>query len=229
MSITYPAHYKDQFGSESTTIIDDDYRAIRMNLRGVEFSGGYFSLSTTSEINSVATQGFQFFEDKLCAYSLDFELPITIVSKGRDLEANLRVKLECGKPVASTVWHRRADGRVEKEIERIDKHTVSFEIELERNIYRFDSQYGGFETPLIKLEKQFPPETYMKICLNCKFSEYSSVAAGPIRCFRNAKSELEQATDKWDFLELWIEKGIDTHETYLCPEFEKREKYSLGL
>src|SRR5204863_8982127 len=123
-------------------IVDDDYHAIRMNLRGVEFSGGYFSLSTTSEINSVAPQGFQFFEDKLCAYSLDFELPITVVSKGIDLEANLRVQLECGSPIASTgwtVWHRRADGKVEEERERIDKHTVSFEIELERNIYKFDS------------------------------------------------------------------------------------------
>jgi len=226
MSITYPAQYKDQLGTESTIIIDDN-RSIKLSLRGVEFSGAYFSLSVASETNQDLTKFFHFFEDELCGYSLDFELPIIATSMGKEIETKLRIKMECGQPVEATgwtVWKHQKDGRIEKETERIDSHSVSFEIKIEGKTYTVSHPHSGFETPLIELSKQFPTDVYLKICLNCMFSEYppNILGGAGLRCFRNAKNELKQVNQvkgNSGFLTLWIEKGLDVDETYFCTEF----------
>ena len=232
MPIIYPAQYKDRFGTESTIIIDDN-RSIKLTLRGIEFSGGYFSLSVVSGANPDLTKPFYFFEDELCAYSLDFELPIIVINKGKEIETKLRTRMECGQPIESTGWtvHKRyKDGRTEKETERIDSYSVSFEIEIEDKIYKVSHPHGGFETPLIELSKQFPSEVYLKICLNCMLSEYppNILGGAGLRCFKNAKNELKQVNQvkgNNGFLTLWIEKGLDVDETYFCTEFERRPPF----
>ena len=229
MSVTYPAIYKDQFRSESVTILDDG-RAVKLSLRGVEFSGGYFSLTPPSNQSSALAETFHLFEGELCDYSLEFDLPIIVVNNGKELETTARVHLECGKPVESTGWtvsRKYKDGRIEQEKERIDSHSVSLKIEIDQKIYRVSNLYSDFETPLIELSKQFPPEVYLKVCLNCRLSEYPpNIVNSGLRCFKNAKSEFKQVKeDKWAFIELYTEKGIVIDETYVCSEFEKRPPF----
>jgi hypothetical protein len=226
MLLSYPAHYKDEFGIEETVIFDDG-DVIRMTLRGFEFSGDFYSLSISSKSYDKARNLFTFFEDEICGYAIDFQIPVGVVTNNDELQALLHAHVEYGKPVdvRDRNLFRERNGVTTKINQRIDRRSLRLEIEHQGKTYRSDGQSGDFETQLNQLNTQFPPSVYLKICLNCGLSDYPPSIASGLRCFRNVKGEFRQTKDKWEFLKLWDEKGLIIRETYLCPEFEERKPH----
>jgi hypothetical protein len=238
MTINYSALYTDEFGTEPTTIFDDG-NVWKMSLRGIEFSGGLFSLRAST--NDIPGGLFNFFEDEICGYpiicgySIDYQIPVQVISDNKELQTILHTHIECGKPVDASnrklIINRNG---IETKISRwIDQRDLSLEIQFEGITYKSSRQNNGnsFDSRLNELSKQFTPSVYLKICENCGLSEYppNLIGVSQLRCFRNAKNEFRQVIDNWTnnwaFIDLWLEKGIDVNHTYLCPEFEKRKPY----
>jgi len=85
------------------------------------------------------------------------------------------------------------------------------------------------EGALIALQKQLPPNIYLKTCLSCKFSNYSPFGNGmfgSIYCFKNIKEKLTQLNDKTDLLHIWTKEAMDNgdifsvQETFDCKEHQ---------
>ena len=110
---------------------------------------------------------------------------------------------------------------------QVTQEALKLEIEYQGKTYKSSGKNSDFEKQLKELENELPSDVYLKICFNCRLSEYppNIVNSSKLRCFKNAKSEFKKIKDKWAFIELWTEKGIDVDETYLCPEFEKRPPF----
>ena len=70
-----------------------------------------------------------------------------------------------------------------------------------------------------------PDGVFMKICVNCLYSDYSPHGHGLfgwMMCFRNLKAEYLKVTSKAEFWSVHNRYDRLVQETYICPEFARR-------
>jgi hypothetical protein len=93
------------------------------------------------------------------------------------------------------------------------------------NLISSGTSCGCFRDELLDLQKQLPPDTYLKTCINCAFSDYSPAGHGcfgGLACFRDNKAGYAAVASKWDLFRIWNSMTEFVQETHVCPEFERR-------
>lgn len=203
----YPTTYRDRLGPV-TTSIHDDGGSLHIMLRGVAFSGPDFDALSPERPLSEDERGlFVLSHDDLCACSLSWSMPLTILANGDDLAAELHAELELGDPTAG--------GGITAE--RLTLRLVSA-------VGEFVSRglSGWFEGELLEIQAQLPPGCALKSCMTCAHSDYSPYGHGlwgSMACFRDNKEAYGKVRSKSDLFAIWDEMTAYVPETFLCPEF----------
>lgn len=207
----YPAKYTDKHGEFETTI-RNDWKNLRMTVRGVEFSGSSFD-GLYPEKDSIISEleTFTFAQECLCDCKISYEMPIEIITGDKVIIGNLAVQIELGEPNEKG-WTEQDD--------------IVLNLSYEGKTFRSDGKSQWFEDELLDIQKQLPENHYLKYCFGCDFSDYSIYGHGffgSMLCYKNIKEEYKKVTDKDEFMEIMDKSIEDVQETYLCPEFEVRK------
>lgn len=234
MAVGYFTQYTDEFGTETTTIVNDG-KIMSMTLREVEFAGyNFHAFRISSVADSSKRKLFNLFVDELCGYSIDCQIPIWLVSKNEELQTLLRAHIEYGKPLEDHSAFGRQDRTNLGVSQYIDLEILKLEISYQGQTYESGGKksYSTFDEQLAELRDSLPADVYLKTCWNCAFSDYlpsGSGYFGNLGCFRNVKNEYKQVKDKRALMLLWKNRAEDVQEIQLCPEFEKRHLGIGGL
>ena len=173
---TYPARYKDRFGVEQTTILNDG-EALTMVVRGVRFQGNDFDGFEPQDVSDPAqVSSFTFLHGSLCFCTIEADIPVPVVTPTGIVNGLLTFELELGKPLPTN----QMDGERLKLCLTVNEQTFSS-----------DGKTGWFEDEMLDLQRKLPPGTFMKACINCAFSDYSPYGHGlfgNLICFRANKS-----------------------------------------
>lgn len=215
MTAVYPARYQDRFGAETTTIFNDG-ETLTMVVRGIQFQGKDFDrfepkdTADTSQLSS-----FSFTQGSLCSCVINADIAVPVVTPSGIVDGLLTFELELGEPLST--------GRIGGE---------RLKLRLTTNQQSFCSQgkTGWFEGEMLDLQSQLPTGTFMKVCFNCAFSDYSPYGHGlfgNMICFRANKTGYLTMPSGEDFEKDHYFAVMETvsemvQETYLCPEFERR-------
>ncbi len=206
----YPARYQDAHGSEHTTISNDG-SCLRMVVRGVAWRGRDFDrfapeAGTPDEL--LAT--FTLAGGELCQCELACEIPAVVVGPGGASTGTLTVALTLGRPSPRG---------------GIDEVTLRIVLTWAEGRAEGTGASGWFEDELLEIQRQLPPDVYLRSCLNCQYSDYSPGGHGlfgDLLCFRNAKDAYAQVRSKetfWPVLRL-AERSVQ--ETDHCDQFARR-------
>lgn len=213
MQNTYPARYSDKFGEEVTTVQNDGNK-FRMTVRGVNFVGNCFNYFDKPEnIKEDKILQFNFFKDELCGYSLEFDVPVVVVSNKRQVESVLTIHFEYGEP---------------EDNKKIVHELLQLKLAFEGKSYKSHGRvgYDTIDEQLWSLKLKLPPEIYIEICWYCVFSDYvpgGSGFFGNLACFRQCKDEYLDVKTKQDLFRVLADKRHEfVQEIHLCPEFELR-------
>ena len=79
---------------------------------------------------------------------------------------------------------------------------------------------------MLDLQRQLPAGSYLRACITCAYSDYSpggNGLFGGLACFRGHKAEYLAVRSKRDLLDIWDKRTGFVQETYLCPEFDRRQ------
>lgn len=206
----YPTIYRDKFGEETTTI-DNDGRELRMIVRGVEFRGTDFDgLQPTGTQDISEPTCFTLQNGDLCSCVIDCQIPVQI-SEAQTTEGILEVHLELGDPEPTG---------------GIDREYLLLKLRLGQRCHVSSGGSGWFEDELLDMQKQLPEGVFIKTCINCAFSDYSPLGHGlfgNLACFRDNKEGYRSVRTKADIFRVWKTMTEYVQETYICPEFEKRQ------
>lgn len=206
----YPAKYIDNNGEVETTI-RNDYKTLRMNLRGVEFSGESFTGLDTKGTDSSALANFTFAQECLCDCKISYEMPIDIIAENNLILGNLAVQIELGKPNEKG-WSERDD--------------VILVLSYDDKTFRSNGTSEWFEDELLDIQNQLPANHKLKCCFGCIYSDYSVYGHGffgDLMCYRNIKEDYKQVSDKRQFMKIMENFTAYVQETYICEEFEVRK------
>lgn len=212
----YPAVYQDDFG-KVPTIIYNDGTQLRMNLRGVDFVGIMIDdFEPCSSQETPDLQTFTFFDTKyLCGFTLEWDMPLSVMVNNERHQATLHVHFELGHPLPNGSLDR-----VGRQLAlRVADHTFCSK----------GNDMSDFGNELADIYRQLPENIYPEICFFCAFSDYFPVAAGEfgtLCCFRKAKQEYLATVSPRATHKLFSLFGKNLHEqvqeTYHCAEFERR-------
>jgi hypothetical protein len=214
--------YKDKHGEEQTNI-NNNGETLSLVLRGVTFQGSDFDgLEPVGSYEPEQLSSFTFAMGDLCDCTLDVEIPITIAT--RELHAE-----EAGVALREST----AEGLLRAHIDLgsptpkggITHEALQLSILLKEKTFVSQGRSGWFEDELLELQRQLPAGTYLKICFQCAFSDYSPFGHGlfgGLACFRGQKQKYQAIQKKQQLLELWESMTEFVQETHLCPEFERR-------
>jgi hypothetical protein len=209
MHAVYPAKYKDRFGVEQTSILNDG-KTLSMAVRGVEFRGSdWDSLEPSGQVFSVEHL-FVLQRGSLCSCKIEVEMPIPVVVSDKTENGTLEIELALGDPLPNG---------------SLDKETLLLRLRLGHQVFSSSGQSGWFEDEMLDLQRKLPGGTLMKACINCAFSDYSPYGHGlfgGLACFRGNKAGYRGVTSKGGLFKIWDTMTEFVQETYLCPEFEKR-------
>lgn len=207
----YPAKYSDNNGEEITTI-RNDWKVLRMNVRGIEFCGNDFdSFYIEEENDNSKLDTFTFAQDCLCDCKISFEMPLEIIVEEETIIGVLSVFIELGKPNEKG-W--------------TDRNDVLLVLKYQNKVFRSKGTSEWFEDELLDIQKQLPQNHNLKCCFGCAFSDYSVYGHsffGSMMCFRNIKEVYKKIFDKKAFMEIMENHVGWVQETYLCEEFEIRK------
>lgn len=207
----YPATWSDPNGTVSTSISNDGAE-LRMSVRGVEFAGRDFeSFSPVEGTPPDRLAGFSIHHGCLCSYRLKWRMPIPVRIDARTVVGGLWVGLVVGDP--------GPNGSL------VGGH---LQIALDYGGFWFQGSgtSGWFESELLEIREQLPAGTHLLACIDCLYSDYSPYGSGmfgSMMCFRNLKEEYLRVSTKDELFEIHDRYDRTVQETYLCPEFEKRE------
>lgn len=212
MIAKYPAIYRDEFGEE-TVAIENDGKTLSLVLRGKEFRGRNFhSFGISDETHLSENPSFNLCLGDLCSYSIDFDIPVILVSNGAEEQIHLHVHIEYGKCDAQN---------------KVNHEVLRLAIEHHGQVYQSGGRnlHSTFDEQLTELNDDLPKDVYLKTCWNCAFSDYYSASGmfGEMACFRNTKKAYLKVKSKLELARLWKQRAEDVQETYLCPEFERRQ------
>jgi len=210
MHSTYPTKYRDKHGEEATSISNDGI-TLSMVVRGIEFRGSDFdSLEPTCDNTPSQLSSFTLQHGELCSCVIDTEIPIPVVDGDRVVEGVLAVHLELGDP--------KPNGALDREV-------LTLSLRVEDRVFASSRMSGWFEDDLLDIEGQMPAGSCMKCCHNCEFSDYSPSGHGlfgKLACFRDNKQGYLSVKGKRDLFAIWKTMTAFVQETYLCPEFNRR-------
>ena len=212
MLALYPTIYRDAHGEEET-VIENDGQTLRMVVRGAEFIsppfGSFDNFTPTSE-DGVGLSQFKLNSFReLIAASPQIDIPLPIVVEDEVAPSTLKVAIDLEGFGSRRLLGDAADPQM----------TLIFG----DHLIASRGGWGAFETELIQIQRQMPPNAYMECCFNCAFSGYSPYGNGlwGMYCHRNYKEEYVQANDKREWIRLDCHSAGTVQETYLCPEFQR--------
>ncbi len=213
MMAIYPAIYRDAHGEEATEI-ENDGQTLRMVVRGVEFISKPFgsfddlrpSIEDEAKLSSFTFDRYR----ELIEATLKFVVPLPVVVDSDVISATLSVVVDL-----SEAGTRQEGSR--------DWADPQMTLILQDQSYASRGGGGSFEGELLQIQRQLPPDAYMKCCFNCGFSGYNPSGDGlwGMFCHRNHKEAYLSATDKSEWFRLNREAVEIVQETYLCSEFQQ--------
>src|SRR5262245_36436527 len=94
----YPTTYTDDRGSETTTLFND-YKTLRVSLRGLEFTGTDFdSLEPPQDVTPEQLAQFSLHHNCLCSCRIQCRIPVPIEDHSGLINGHLAVNLVLGDP-----------------------------------------------------------------------------------------------------------------------------------
>lgn len=210
MTTTYPARYKDRFGEEATTILNDG-EALTMIVRGVRFRGTDFDSFEPQDVSDPAQlSSFTFLHGSLCYCIIRADIPVPVVTPTGIVDGLLTFELELGEPLPTG---------------QMDRERLKLGLVFGGRNFSSDGKTGWFEGEMVDLQGKLPPGTFMKACINCAFSDYSPYGHGlfgGLACFRGNKAGYGAVAGKDNLFDVWDTMTEFVQETHLCQEFERR-------
>ena len=215
MTTTYRARYKDRFGDEATTILNDG-ETLTMVVRGVQFRGNDFDGFEPQDVSDPAQlSSFTFLHGSLCFCAIEADIPVPVVTPTGAVDGLLTFELELGEPLPTG---------------QMDRERLKLSLAVNGQNYSSEGKTGWFEGEMLDLQGRLPPGTFMKACINCAFSDYSPYGHGlfgNMICFRANKKGYLALHSGEDFSKDAYFAVMETvselvQETHLCPEFERR-------
>jgi hypothetical protein len=101
MNTTHPARYKDRFGEEATTILNNG-ETLTMVVRGVRFRGNDFDGFEPKDVSDPAQlSSFTFLHGSLCFCVIEADIPVPVVTPNGIIYGLLTFELELGEPLAT--------------------------------------------------------------------------------------------------------------------------------
>jgi hypothetical protein len=211
---SYEAVYRDTQGEIHTTLANDR-KTLKMRLGAVEFAGD--DLDAFEAVGQPGQDALSRFtldaNGSLCAFSLDFAIPVLILAGAGEERGQLGVHLEVGRPRPAP------RGGVLDE-------TLRLELAVGGRSFSSRGASGWFEDELLDIQRALPDGWRLKMCFGCAFSDYSPAGHGlfgGLACFRGNKTAylaVKSKADFWPVLKTMTER---VQETHLCPEFEVRK------
>ncbi len=206
----YPAKYLNDLFSEET-IIKNDGEILSVQIRGLKFTGDDFdSLSPIEELTPEQEKHIPLWHSSLCSCCIECEITILIYDQGQETSGTLFVRLDLGAPAKNG---------------GLDSEKVKIVLDYKNEIFGGSGETESFECELLEIQQKLPGGIYMKICINCLYSDYSPLGNGLfgcMMCFRNIKSEYKKVSSKDEFWPVHDRYDRIVQETYLCSQFERR-------
>jgi hypothetical protein len=205
-----PARYKDRFGEEHTSI-QNDGKKLMMVVRGIEFQGNDWDMFEPTDPSSLTERRFTLHHGRLCSCTIEAEMPIPIKAADHLEYGVLKVELTLGDPSPNG---------------GLDQESLQLSLKVGNRVRSSTGQSGWFEDEMLDVQRQLPSGMLMKACINCAFSDYGPGGHGlfgGLACFRDNKDGYRAVTSKQELFRVWETMTEFVQETYLCPEFEKRE------
>jgi hypothetical protein len=210
MTTTYPARFKDRFGENATTILNDG-KTLTMVIRGVRFRGNDFDSFEPQDVSDQAQLAtFTFLHGSLCSCVIGADIPMPVVTPTGAVDGLLTFELELGEPLPTG---------------RMDRERLTLWLKFSRQTYSSAGKTGWFEGESLDLQDKLPPGTFIKACINCALSDYSPCGHGlfgGLACFRGNKASYRAVTSKDDLFDVWHTMTEFVQETYVCLEFDRR-------
>lgn len=213
MDFQYPTIYSDRRGVE-TANMHNDGTTLALVLRGVLFSGRDFdSLEPDKSSEARLLKQFSLVNGSLCECTIQCEMPIPLVVDNGTASSLLVIQVKLGAQAANG---------------GLDEERVILSLRVGETTYRSTGKGGWFENELLELQKALPNGTYLKACINCGLSDYwpgGNPAFGGMLCFRDCKDHYRKVRGKSDLFKLLeaVAKPMTVQETFLCPQFERRQ------
>ncbi|HEY4373980.1 MAG TPA: DUF6304 family protein [Burkholderiales bacterium] len=204
----YAGTYTDRHGGEAI-VFENDGETLRTRIRGIEFSDRDFDgLAAETAVPETFTLAW----GCLCACTFTAVVPVPLVTPGREVSANLEIRVELGEARDSP------------------RGGISYEwvfASLSYDGRRFDSsgKSGWFEDELLEIQKALPDGIYIKACINCLYSDYGVAghgSFGDMICFRTCKQEYLAVRSKQDYMAMEPPGANKVQEIHLCPDFARR-------
>jgi hypothetical protein len=203
---SFPAIYRDRFGEEQTTLYREG-PAFRMTVRGVKFSSLYDFCTFETELPPASSELSSFTlnqSGELRAFTLIFQMPVPVVINGTEQQGRLVFDLVYAD-VTTLVG------------------SLQLTLTLDSETLTVKGEDDWTESGLAKIQSILAKDAFLKCCFTCAFSDYNP-AGGPLACFRNNKTAyFSMERSKPAIFAIWNTRTEQVHETYLCPEFERRQ------
>lgn len=211
MKVHYAARYTDRAGTAVTSIANDGI-TLSMVVRDVEFAGSDFDgLEPVAGTDPARLVSFTLQGGSLCSCVIEADIPIPVATPDGTEEGLLTARLELGNPASNG---------------GLDREHLTLELRVGGRAFRSSGRSGWFEDEMLEVQGQLPPGTYLRACIACAFSDYSPAGHGlfgGLACFRDNKAEYLAVRSKADLFRVWGKMTEFVQETYLCPEFERRQ------
>ena len=211
MDSTYPATYRDRHGEVATSIRNNG-KLLSMEVRSITFAGSDFDdLEAPEDVDVSGLSQFTMQLNCLCFCVIEFQMPMPVVCGDGVVDATIYVWVELGRPTPNG---------------GIDKQSVDLELRFGDNSLKSHGRSGCFDDELLDIQKQLPHGTFMKACVNCAFSDYHPAGSGMfgcMACFRDNKEAYLSVKSKRDIFTIWDTMTEYVQETYVCPEFQRRQ------
>lgn len=208
----YPAKYTDKNGEVETTI-RNDWKILRMNLRGVEFSGSSFDyFRPDKNVSEELLETFTLNKDnELSDFQLECKIPVKMLEDSKESLAELKINFE---PKILEIETGYYDYNLAL--------TLNYKDEEFHSTYSgdFEDCFGVISGQLIKSPKYLALKCYF----GCRLSDYSVYGHdvfGSLICFKNFKEKFLSVKTRYDYYDLLEEKNLEyVQEVYLCSEYQ---------
>ncbi|MEO8148207.1 MAG: DUF6304 family protein [Bacteroidia bacterium] len=204
-----PATYIDKYGAVETEILNDGV-LLQTEINGTRFTGYNFNDFKIENANQKPSRFSLNDRNELTACELIYNLPLVLKYMDEDFQTVLNISLIFDSSETKSYNDTNAVFRVKVH----DREIVANNVDL-------------FEPGLESIKNNLPKEYKLKCCYGCAFSDYSVYGQaffGTMLCFKNIKMEYLKVNNKGEFMDIMDKRDAIVQETYLCNEFQEREK-----
>lgn len=243
----WKAHYKDKFHDVDTDIINtetDHNEPLSLVIDGIEFSGvsiGDLELKDANKYDEI--------KDKFCIlrsggysvygidvsycyelqrYSLDVDIPVTIVRRCDDSETEGIIHIYFEYKEQDKSKHRAKMYCGNELVYHDDAVVHEFSLHVDGKCFHSSRLTLDFESALTDICRQTAKEYRIKCCFTCQYSDYSPYGNdyfGSMLCYCDNKEDYLKVNNKGEFIEHLSDTPYKMRqETYLCGEYSVRDK-----